>query len=81
MRCNITDPKAMLQNLKDAGCSEEFIETFLQAWERGATKEQLRLLSVWRCRLLDCVHTEQKKLDCLDYLRYQLQNQKKEPHS
>ncbi len=67
------DVEAVEQNLRDAGCSDEFIATFMRVWEVGTTEEQLRLLSCQRCRLLDCVHAEQRKLDCLDYLRYQLE--------
>lgn len=66
------DVEAVEQNLRDAGCSDEFIVTFMQVWEAGTPSEQLRLLACQRCRLLDHVHEEQKKLDCLDYLRYQL---------
>ncbi len=68
-----TDAEAVEQNLRDAGCSDDFIAAFLRVWETGSTKEQLRLLSSQRCRLLNNVHAEQRKLDCLDYLRYQLE--------
>ena len=70
-----TDIEAVEQNLRDAGCSDEFVVTFMQVWGTGAVQEQLRLLSRQRCTLLDSVHAAQKKLDCLDYLRYQLQKQ------
>lgn len=70
-----TDVEAVEQNLRDAGCSDEFVVTFMQAWGTGAVQEQLRLLSRQRCVLLDSVHAAQKRLDCLDYLRYQLQKQ------
>lgn len=69
------DRKTLIQNLKDAGCSGELIQNFLKAWESGSVEEQLCLLSLQRCRLLDYLHAGQKKLDCLDFLRYQLQNQ------
>jgi len=68
-----TDVDAVEQNLRDAGCSDEFIVSFMRAWKAGTAKEQLRLLAGQRRRLLDCVHAEQRKLDCLDYLRYQLE--------
>ncbi len=72
-----TDVEAVEQNLRDAGCPDEFIVTFMRAWDTGTAEEQLRLLACQRCRLLDSVHAEQKKLDCLDYLRYQLQKAQK----
>ena len=68
-----TDVKAVEQNLRDAGCPDEFIADFMRVWEEGTPAEQLRLLSRQRCRLLDALHAEQKKLECLDYLRYQLE--------
>ncbi len=68
-----TDVEAVEQNLRDAGCSDEFIDSFMRVWEAGTAEEQLRLLARQRCRLLDRVHAEQRKLDCLDYLRYQLE--------
>lgn len=68
-----TDVEAVEQNLRDAGCTDEFIATFMSTWATGTPAEQLRLLSGQRCHLLDCLHAAQKKLDCLDYLRYQLQ--------
>lgn len=70
-----TDIEAVEQNLRDAGCSDEFVVTFMQVWRTGTLQEQLQLLSRQRCILLDSVHAAQKKLDCLDYLRYQLQKQ------
>ena len=68
-----TDVEAVKQNLRDAGCSDEFIVTFMHLWESGTPEEQLRLLSRQRRDLLDALHAEQRKLDCLDYLRYQLE--------
>ena len=68
-----TDVEAVEQNLRDAGCSDDFIVTFMRAWEAGTPAEQLRLLSRRRCSLLDALHAEEKKLDCLDYLRFQLE--------
>ena len=64
--------------LEDAGCDEEYIGRFLLAWERGTLKECLCLLSCRRCRLLECVHTAQQRLDCLDHLRYELQKLEKD---
>ncbi len=68
-----TDVETVEQNLRDAGCSDELIAAFLHAWKTGTAKEQLCLLAGQRRRLLENVHAEQRKLDCLDYLRYQLE--------
>jgi len=72
-----TNVEAVKQNLRDAGCPDEIIVTYMRAWDTGTAEEQLRLLACQRRRLLDSVHEEQKKLDCLDYLRYQLQTAQK----
>lgn len=55
-----TDVDAVEQNLRDAGCSDEFVVTFMQVWGTGTLQEQLQLLSRQRCVLLDSVHTAQK---------------------
>lgn len=59
------------QNLIDAGCSHEFIEQFGRAQSKG---EQLRQLQTRRKELLGGIHSEQRKLDCLDYLIYEIQS-------
>ncbi|MEG0274676.1 MAG: hypothetical protein RR690_06055 [Longicatena sp.] len=68
---------SLRQNLLDADCSEKTIAQFMQLEESGQMKEQLRLLSCHRCKLLQEVHERNKKLDCLDYLMYQLKKQQK----
>ena len=57
-----------IQNLKDAGCEEDFIERFIFALENNQNKEVFLLLRGWRNSLLDEIHNNQHKLDCLDYL-------------
>lgn len=69
------DIEAVEQNLRDAGCSDEFVAAIMRIWQTGTKQDQLRLLSCQRCVLLDGVHAAQRKLDCLDYLRCQLQKQ------
>lgn len=65
--------RAVLQNLKDAGCSRETVEQFMRLEEEGRTEEQIMLLSRHRSKLLDRIHKEEKRIDCLDYLVYQIQ--------
>lgn len=69
--------QAFLQILKDAGCDRKTVETFLMLEDTGNTKEQLKLLSSHRKRLLDQVHEEERKIDCLDYLVCQIQKRQK----
>ncbi len=60
---------AITQNLRDAGCQEDFIQKFLASLTDGTPAEQER-----RC-ILGKVHDEQKRLDCFDYLRYALKKE------
>lgn len=62
------DAKQMHECLADAGCDEALIEQFEAFCGSGRQRDQLRLLSDYRRLLLDRIHAEQKKLDCLDYL-------------
>ena len=65
--------EAVEQNLKDAGCGRETICRFLECFQQGRVEEQLHLLSQQRGRLLEKLHAQQKQIDCLDYLVYQLE--------
>lgn len=66
---------AIIQNLKDAGCKEDVIKRFMNYAMEGKLKQQLKLLAKHRCLLLDEIHEEQKKIDCLDYLIYKMKKQ------
>lgn len=68
--------QAVIQNLKDAGCTCKTVEKFLSYEKEGKLQEQLEVLSVQRKHLLDKVHREERRISCLDYLVYQLQNEK-----
>ncbi|HIR04091.1 MAG: hypothetical protein U0M23_07225 [Acutalibacteraceae bacterium] len=68
--------QSVIQNLKDAGCDTQCVEQFLSLEEEGKTQEQLKLLSAHRQQLLARVHKEEKRIDCLDYLVYQIQKEK-----
>ena len=75
---NNASVQAVIQNLEDAGCDPETVEEFLALDGEGQTGEQLKLLARQRRQLLDRVHREEKRIDCLDYLAYQL-NKKCKP--
>ena len=64
---------AVVENLRDAGCSSSQIECFLDWQEEERTADQLFMLSEHRKQLLDNVHREEKRIDCLDYLVYQIE--------
>ena len=64
--------RLLIRNLKDAGCSEADIQRFLKLGRAGRRQEQLRLLATHRASLLDQLHASQRRIDCLDYLVYQM---------
>ena len=68
--------ESIIQNLRDAGCDETTITSFLRCMKDGKEPESLRLLKKQRRLLLDAVHREEKKINCLDYLVYQMQKAK-----
>ncbi len=65
--------------LRDTDCPEESAGRFLAAMDASEIEEQLRILRCQRCRLLERIHNEQRKLDELDYLRYQLEKADRPP--
>jgi len=66
-----------VQNLKDAGCADELIETFAFFNGEENIHERLNLLSKHRASLLNKIHENQKRLDCLDYLILKIKKQPK----
>lgn len=69
--------EAIIQNLKDAGCDSDTIEKFMADLQKGKEANGLKRLAVHRKNLLDSLHREQKCIDCLDYLVYQMKEAKK----
>ncbi len=66
-------PEAVEQNLRDAGCGEECIRQFMEDLGESKAKEALKLLEAHRRTLLDAMHRDLKRIDCLDYLVYQME--------
>mgnify|MGYP003623757682 CR=1 FL=1 len=62
---------AVIQNLMDAGCTQDVIERFMSCCQEWGSKEPMRLLAVQRNKLICQIRDGQRKLDCLDYLIYQ----------
>ncbi len=58
------------RNLTDAGCSEALIARFLQLDWQQKRREQYRLLSRHKASLLEQLHHDQYKIDCLDHMVY-----------
>lgn len=68
---------AIIQNMKDAGCGQKMIAAFVETLREDKADEGMRLLAAHRRMLLEELHREQKKIDCLDYLVYQMQKLQK----
>jgi hypothetical protein len=73
MEYSVTD---MIQNLEDAGCDSDTITAFVDDMEKGKTAESIKLLNRHRQSLLDILHSDQRQIDCLDYLIYQIKKQR-----
>jgi len=67
---------SIIQNLKASGCEDMFIERFLKMLEESDTKPQLDMLQKHREFLLKTYHDDCKKIDCLDFLIYQIAKQR-----
>ncbi|MEY8392657.1 hypothetical protein D3Z36_09820 [Lachnospiraceae bacterium] len=64
--------EAVIQNMRDAGCSQDIIERCLACIAQGNKKGLLDLLNEHRESILSKVHEEEKQIDCLDYLVFQI---------
>lgn len=67
----------VLQNLKDAGCTDEMVEKFMAFQDSDDEEQQIQLLSGHRKHLLEKLHREERQIDCLNYLLYQMQKRNK----
>ena len=75
---NASDTQGMLrQNLIDAGCGMDAVQTCMALAQEKKTAELMRVLSRHRRTLLDTLHQSEKRIDCLDYLVYTLEKQNK----
>ncbi len=63
----------ILQNLKDANCAPDLINSFFDFEKDCNTFEQLKLLTRHKSELLDNLHRCQKQIDCLDFLIFNLE--------
>ncbi len=74
MKCDLSK-EAVFKCLKDAGCTDEDALDIIKYCENNETQKELSLLSKQRNRLMDELHESQKKIDCLDYLIYQIEKE------
>lgn len=67
----------MRRNLTDAGFPESEIAKIIALLEEGRETAVHRILAHQRTVLLNTVHENQKRIDCLDYLVYDMNNNSK----
>lgn len=70
------DNKNIEQNLRDAGVDSATIKKFLCLEKQGKSAEQLRILAKYRETLLNIYHEDQKKIDCLDFLIFNIRQRR-----
>lgn len=68
--------QAVLQNLKDAGCTKEMTQQIIMKLKKNDFEELSKLLEQHRSCLLNLIHDKEKQIDCLDYLVYQIKRNK-----
>jgi len=68
------------QNLLDAGCGADTIQRCMDLAGKQERRELLHVLSRHRRELLALVHENEKRIDCLDYLVYQIEKQENKPN-
>ena len=71
-------PDSVIQNLEDAGCDSETVAQFMELGMEGNRQNQLKLLEQHRKRLLKKGHKNEKRIDCLDYLVFQMNKEEKD---
>lgn len=64
----------VIRNLNDAGCDAHTKEKFLEFYFSEKKEDGLRLLQRHRRALLDELHNNQKKIDCIDFFIFKLQH-------
>ncbi len=71
---------SMIMTLYDIGFSAEETNAYLHLLSQGdaALNKRLEMLEQRRSRTLDEIHFREKQMDCLDYLRHQIQKDQKE---
>ncbi len=62
----------IIENLSDAGCCTEMINDVIFLLETEQTEQGIRRLRQYRSTLMNEIHEQQRKVDCLDYMLYQL---------
>ena len=68
-----TCKETIIMNMRDFGCDDQTIEEFLKCHEKCDKAGQNKILKEYREKILRELHQNQKNIDLLDYLAYQLE--------
>ena len=60
--------ESIIGNMKDAGCCDADIKRVGNLYEAGFEIEIVKCLRRCRCDLIEELHTNQRKVDCIDRL-------------
>lgn len=71
------DSGRIRQNLLDAGCDQQTTDSCMACFCEGNMAKMLPVLEKHRRALLEELHKEQKRIDCLDYLVYTIEKNEK----
>ncbi len=74
---NASDTQGILrENLIDAGCDPALCLRITELLTEGRRGEAVELLTRHRGKVLENCHREQSRIDCLDYLVFQIEHEK-----
>lgn len=68
----------LIQNMEDAGCSPQTIAQICGLYDNGQIQEVIKVLRRHRLHLMESLHESQEKVDCLDFLVWHMEKEKKE---
>lgn len=63
------------RNLSDAGCDASMISQFIKLEQKHKREEQYQLLKRHKAVLLEKLHKDQYKIDCLDHMVYSMRKE------
>ncbi len=67
------DQNELIQNLKDSDCDENRAKEIMNALASDHPEQGIQMIKLQRCCLMNEIHLQQQKVDCLDYLLHELQ--------
>lgn len=77
MNNQLENKKAIIENLKDAGCKNKMISEFLDLLSKKDIRSVFNLLNEYRRTLLEQLHKSQREIDNLDYLIISLKKEER----